>query len=131
KDLGDVEYCCCYSSDVVDDYYVGGVGVMRWVSASEYNRSQPAPLADSVAEIMQHMNTDHKDALVLLAKKFARSESQEATITGVDRLGFHVRMKTPDGMRGARIAFLREVNNPAETRKALVEMVQQARSQAE
>ena len=30
--------------------------------------------------------------------------------------------------RGARIAFLREVNNPAETRKVLVEMVQQARS---
>ena len=44
----------------------------------------------------------------------------------VDRLGFHVRLKTPDGMRGARIAFLREVSNPAETRKAFVEMLQQA-----
>jgi len=42
-----------------------------------------------------------------------------------------VRMKTRDGIRGARIAFLREVNNPTETRKVLVEMVQQARSQAE
>jgi hypothetical protein len=31
-------------------------------------------------------------------------------------------------MRGARIAFLREVSSPAETRKVLVEMVQQARS---
>jgi len=41
----------------------------------------------------------------------------------------HVRLKTPDGMRGARIAFLREVSNPAEARKVLVEMVQQARSQ--
>jgi len=110
---------------------VGGFGVMGWVSASEYDRSQPDPLADSMAEIMQHMNADHKDALVLLAKKFARTESQEATITDVDRLGFHVRMKTRDGIRGARIAFLREVNNPAETRKVLVEMVQQARSQAE
>ena len=38
----------------------------------------------------------------------------------VDRLGFHVRLKTQDGMRGARIAFLREVSNPAETRKVLV-----------
>jgi len=46
-------------------------------------------------------------------------------------LGFHVRLKTPDGMRGARIAFLREVRNPVETRKVLVEMVQQARLQAE
>jgi len=40
-------------------------------------------------------------------------------------------MKTRDGTRGARIAFLRAVNDPAETRKVLVEMVQQARSQAE
>src|SRR5207249_1404737 len=84
-----------------------------------------------MAEIIQHMNADHKDALVLLAKKFARTESQEATITAVDRLGFHVRMKTRDGIRGARIAFLREVNNPTETRKVLVEIVQQAHSQAE
>jgi len=113
----------------VDIYYVGGFGVMGWVSASEYVRSQPDPLADSVAEIIQHMNADHKDALVLLARKFAGIEAQEATMTAVDRLGFQVRLKMPDGMRGARIAFLREVSNPAETRKVLVEMVQQARSE--
>ena len=127
----DFEDFSFYRMNVVDVYYVGGFGVMGWVSASEYDRSQPDPLADSMAEIMQHMNADHKDALILLAKKFARTESQEATITAVDRLGFHVRMKTRDGIRGARIAFLREVNNPTETRKVLVEMVQQARSQAE
>jgi len=127
----DFEDFSFYRMDVVDVYYVGGFGVMGWVSACEYDRSQPDPLADSMAEIIQHMNADHTDALVLLAKKFACTESQEATITAVDRLGFHVRMKTRDGIRGARIAFLREVNNPAETRKVLLEMVQQARSQAE
>ena len=52
-------------------------------------------------------------------------------MTTVDRLGFQVRVKTQDGMRGARVAFMREVSDPAETRKVLVEMVQQARSQAE
>jgi putative heme iron utilization protein len=126
----DFEDFSFYRMDVVDVYYVGGFGVMGWVSASEYERSQPDPLADSMAEIIQHMNTDHKDALVLLVQKFARTESQEATMTAVDRLGFHVRMQTRDGIRGARIAFLREVSNPAETRKVLVEMVQQARLQA-
>jgi putative heme iron utilization protein len=73
------------------------------------------------------MNTDHKDALILLARVFAGMESQEAAMTSVDRLGFHVRLKTQDGMKGVRIAFLREVNNPGEARKVLVEMVQQAR----
>ena len=127
----DFEDFSFYRMDVVDVYYVGGFGVMGWVSASEYARSRPDPLADSMAEIIQHMNADHKDALALLARTFARIESTEATMTTVDRLGFHVRLKTRDGMRGARIEFLREVSNPAESRKVLVEMVQQARSQAE
>src|SRR5438309_5931856 len=127
----DFEDFSFYRMDVVDVYYVGGFGVMGWVSASEYDDSQPDPLADSMAEIIQHMNADHKDALVSLARKFARVESTEATMTAIDRLGFHVRLKTPDGMRGAGIAFLQEVKNPAETRKVLVEMVPQARSEAE
>jgi putative heme iron utilization protein len=127
----DFEDFSFYRLDVMDVYYVGGFGVMGWVSAPEYDRSQPDPLADSMAEIIQHMNADHKDSLVLLARKFARIESQEATMTAVDRLGFQVRVKTQDGIRGARIAFLREVGNSAETRKVLVEMVQQARSQTE
>jgi putative heme iron utilization protein len=118
-----------YRMDVVDLYYVGGFGVMGWVSASEYDRAQPDPLADAAADIIRHMNADHADALNLLARAFARIEAQEATMTAVDRLGFHVRLKTRDGVRGARIAFLREVCNPAEARTVLVEMVQQVRSQ--
>jgi heme iron utilization protein len=123
----DFEDFSFYRMDVVDVYYVGGFGVMGWVSATDYDRSQPDPLADSMAGIIQHMNADHSDALVLLARKFAGIESQEATMTAVDRLGFHVRVKTTEGVRGARIAFLREVRDPGETRKVLVEMVQQAR----
>jgi putative heme iron utilization protein len=125
----DFEDFSFYRMDVVDVYYVGGFGVMGWISASEYDDSQPDPLADSMAEIIQHMNADHKDALVSLARKFARVESTEATMTAIDRLGFHVRLKTSDGMRGARIAFLQEVKNPGETRKVFVDMLQQARSQ--
>jgi len=126
----DFEDFSFYRMDVVDVYYVGGFGVMGWVSASDYERSQPDPLADSMSEIIQHMNADHKEALVLLARKFAHIESTEATMTAVDRLGFHVRLKTPDGVRGARIAFLREVSNPVETRKVLVEMVRDDRHAA-
>jgi putative heme iron utilization protein len=127
----DFEDFSFYRMDVLDVYYVGGFGVMGWVTASEYDRSQPDPLADSMAEIIRHMNADHHDALVLLAREFVHIEAQEATMIAVDRLGFHVRLKTPDGMRGARIAFHREVSNPTETRSALVEMVQRARSEAD
>jgi hypothetical protein len=73
------------------------------------------------------MNTDHGDALKLLARAFTGIESQEAAMTSIDRLGFHVRLKTPDGPRGERIAFSREVNSPAEARTVLIDMVAQAR----
>ena len=123
----DFEDFSFYQMDALDVYYVGGFGVMGWVSASEYEHSQPDPLADSMTEIIQHVNADHKDALLLLAREFARIESEEATMIAVDRLGFHLRLKTQEGIRGSRIAFVREVSNSADTRKVLVEMVQQAR----
>jgi heme iron utilization protein len=116
-----------YRMDVVDVYYVGGFGVMGWVAASDYDRAQPDPLTDAAAGILQHMNSHHSDTLIQLARKFAGIESQEAEMTSVDRLGFHVRLKAEEGMRGARIAFLREVRSPAEARAVLVEMTQQAR----
>jgi heme iron utilization protein len=127
----DFEDFSFYRLDVVDIYFVGGFGVMGWVAASDYAASQPDPLADSTGGIIEHMNADHKDAMLLLARKFAHIEAQEATMTAVDRLGFHLRLKTQDGMRGTRIAFLQEVRNPAETRNALVKMVQQARSSSD
>jgi heme oxygenase (biliverdin-IX-beta and delta-forming) len=123
----DFEDFSFYRMDVVDVYYVGGFGVMGWVQASDYDQAQPDPLADHAVGIIEHMNADHKDALVLLSRTFAGIESQEAAMISVDRLGFHVRLKTRDGMKGARIAFLREVINPGEARKVLVEMVQHAR----
>jgi heme oxygenase (biliverdin-IX-beta and delta-forming) len=116
-----------YRMEVVDLYYVGGFGVMGWVDAPQYGKAQPDPLSDTAAEIIRHMNDDHSDALILLAKAFAGIEAQEARMTAVDRLGFNVRLKTPERMRGARINFLREVANPQQTREVLVQMMQQAR----
>jgi putative heme iron utilization protein len=117
-----------FAMDVIDVYYVGGFGVMGWVAAQDYVEAHADPLADAAAGILQHMNADHQEALILLARFFGGAEAQEAVMTSVDRLGFHVRIKTEEDMRGVRMAFLREVTTPMETRKMLVEMVQQARA---
>ncbi len=123
----DFEDFSFFRMDVVDVYYVGGFGVMGWVAASDYGQAHQDPLADVATAILEHMNRDHKDALILLARAFAGIAPEEATMTSVDRLGFHVRLKTKDGMRGIRIPFSREASDSAETRQVLVEMVQQAR----
>jgi hypothetical protein len=123
----DFEDFSFYRMEVVDVYYVGGFGVMGWVAASEYGVAHPDPLADAMAGIIEHMNADHEGSLVLLARRFAGIEAELAVMTSVDRLGFHVRLNTAERVRGARIAFLREVRSPAEARNVLVEMVEQAR----
>jgi putative heme iron utilization protein len=123
----DFEDFSFYRMDIVDVYYVGGFGVMGWVTAPEYCHAQPDPIVDVANGISQHMNHDHGNALILLARVLAGIEAQEAAMTSVDRLGFHLRLKTADGIRGARIAFSREVTSSAEARTVLVEMVAQAR----
>ncbi|HEX3376390.1 MAG TPA: DUF2470 domain-containing protein [Candidatus Acidoferrales bacterium] len=116
-----------YRMEVVDVYYVGGFGVMGWVSAADYSGGRPDPLAESAPQIIQHMNADHGEALTLLARTFVGIDGQEAAMTSVDRLGFNVRLKTLEGPRGARIAFVREAGTPEEARSVLIEMVAQAR----
>jgi len=116
-----------FRMDLVDLYFVGGFGVMGWLAASEYSQARPDPPVDHKIDIMQHTNADLKDALILFAKRFADVEAQDAEMTSVDRLGFHLRLKTKDGVRGTRIAFLREVATPVEAREVFVEMVGLAR----
>ncbi len=114
--------------EVTGVYFIGGFGVMGWVAAEDYAGAQPDPLAESAPGIIRHMNADHADALVLIARRFAGEEATEAAMTAVDRLGFHLRLKTGDRIHGRRVAFLREARNPEEARTVLVEMVRQARA---
>jgi len=118
---------CFFRLQPIDLYYVGGFGVMGWVASRDYEQATPDPLAEAAPGILAHMNADHVDAMVLLAKKHAGIEAVEATMTSVDRLGFTLRLKTDDGVKGPRINFLREVATPQDTRAVLVEMVRQAR----
>ena len=115
----------------VDLYYVGGFGVMGWVADTDYSAAQPDPLSTSAAGILSHMNADHVDSMILLARAHSALEATAATMTSVDRLGFNLRLTTAEGMKGARINFPREVRSPSETRTALVEMVNAARQKTE
>ena len=116
-----------YRMQPADVYFIGGFGVMGWVAADEYARSHPDPLADSSAGILGHMNADHSEALVLLARAAGEAGAEGATMTAVDRLGFHLRLRTGERVHGIRIAFPREVHNSGQVRMVLVEMARAAR----
>jgi hypothetical protein len=123
----DFEDFAFYRMAITDAYFVGGFGVMGWVTANDYLHAEPDPLAEAAPMIIDHMNKDHSDSLLLLAKFFAGVEAEQATMTSVDRLGFHVRLKTPDRVRSVRIAFLLQARNVEDTRKIMEQMIRLAR----
>ena len=125
QDYTDFAY---YRLQVSGAYFIGGFGVMGWISAEDYGSALPDPLAEAAPGIIQHMNADHADALRLIAQHFADETPDEVTITAVDRWGFHLRLKSGDRIHGRRVAFLREVRDVSDARAVFVEMVRQARS---
>jgi heme iron utilization protein len=124
QDYSDFAY---YRLQVSAAYFIGGFGVMGWISTEDYGSAPPDPLAKAAPGIIRHMNNDHADALLLIAKRFAGQSSDEAAITAVDRLGFHLRLKSGDRIHGQRVAFLREVKSTEDARAVFVEMARQAR----
>jgi heme iron utilization protein len=131
QDYTDFAY---YWLEVEGVYFIGGFGVMGWVTVEDYASATPDPLATVAPGIIQHMNADHGDALRRIARHDIARESDEtgpdeaaaldeATITAVDRLGFHVRLKTGDRVHGRRIAFPREVKDSSDARAVFIEML--------
>jgi hypothetical protein len=113
--------------EVGDVYFVGGFAAMGWVDAAEYRAARPDPLADAAQGILDHMNRDHAGALVEYARCFAGAEADEATMAGVDRLGFKLRLRQGQHRWSVRIAFPREVTGASDSRAVLTDMLRQAR----
>ena len=108
--------------------YIGGYGRMSWVTKADWEMAQPDPLGPSAAGTIAHMNADHADALVLYCRAFSQAtEIRSATMTGIDRYGFEMSVKTSEGPRPVRLAFSTPVNTPDEARAALISLVKDAR----
>jgi putative heme iron utilization protein len=118
-----------FQLDVTHLYFVGGFGVMGWVGQDDYASAAADPLADASAGIIEHMNGDHADALRDITRHFGKLDAEEATMVACDRLGFVVRVRTAEGMKGARIPFPHEVRSRDDARKALVAMTREARKE--
>jgi putative heme iron utilization protein len=123
QDYSDFTY---YRLEVNTVYFIGGFGVMGWVSVDDYRNAKPDPLAETAQEIIRHMNADHAEALRQLARRYTGEIADEALMTAVDRLGFHLKLTSGDNVFGRRVTFLREVANSEDARKVLIEMVHRA-----
>lgn len=122
--FGDFKY---FQMRIIDVYFIGGFGVMGWIPADTFRDAAPDPLAAHAEGILQHMNDDHEESMILLAKRYHELEATAASMTSIDRLGFHLRLNTAEGAKGIRIAYPQAITSHEQVRQTLVDMVKQAR----
>ena len=111
---------------IEDVYFVGGFGSMGWVTSKDYAAAAVDPLADDASSLIQEMNEQETATLMLLARVYGNVQAQQVTMTALDRLGFHLRIKTADRMQGGRVAFTNPVRNAQEVRAGLAGIADQA-----
>lgn len=115
-----------YRLEVTSVRYVGGFGRMSWVSAADHTGAEPDPLRPHAADIVEHMNADHAEALVAYCRAFGnRPATTRAEMTGVDRYGFTVRA---DGEHDVRVPFGRRTDTSTAVRAAMIKLLREART---
>ena len=108
--------------------YIGGYGRMSWVAREDWERAEVDPIAPLSRGIIDHMNADHRDAMVLYCHAFSKaSDATAATMTSVDRYGFEMSAQTARGPRPVRLAFSAPVSTSDGVRREMVDLLRRAR----
>ena len=113
---------------ITELYFVGGFGSMGWVAPADYAQASVDPLADASSSLIRELNTEQAETLLLLAHALGQVDAQQATVTALDRLGFHLRLTTPGRMQGGRVAFTSPVRTESEVRAGLTGLVAQVKT---
>jgi hypothetical protein len=113
-----------YRLQIERAHLVAGFGKIHWVDADP-TLPAPAPLTENEADIIDHMNEDHGDALDLFANILLALPGTGWKMTGIDAEGLDLRL----GGQTARVDFAEPIGDPEGARAALVLLTGQARGQ--
>lgn len=109
--------------------WVGGYGRMDSATGADYEAAAPDPVQPNASGAIEHLNTDHADALAAMARVLGGyPDTDTATCTGVDRYGLDLRVATARGVAYTRVGFTAPINGADELRAATVELVRKARA---
>lgn len=112
--------------------YVRGFGEMGWADAADYAAAEPDPVAPAEADIVQHMNDDHRDAMadIVAHELDVPDPVTQVEMLSCDRYGFEVRLTTTGERELAfgRIGFDEPLDAPDQARGAMVALTRRARS---
>ena len=110
--------------------WVGGFGRMAGTSVAEYQAAEADPVAPHADYAVRHLNEDHADALLDMARAIAgHTDATAATCLRADRYGLDLDVVTPRGRAAARVGFAEPATAPDGLRPATVELARRAREQ--
>ncbi|MEM8904357.1 MAG: DUF2470 domain-containing protein [Actinomycetota bacterium] len=85
--------------------FVGGFGWMGWITADELAGAEADPVLPHAEGAIDHMNDDHTDSNLAMARHAGVDDATEAKVTAIDRHGMSLWASTPDGGRFVRLRF--------------------------
>jgi hypothetical protein len=109
--------------------WVGGYGRMDSASGAAYGVASPDPVAIDAAPAITHLNADHADALLVIARALGGyPDAIAARCTALDRHGIDLTMDTPRGRAPTRVGFPEALTDSSQLRAATIELTRRARS---
>lgn len=117
--------------DVERVRWVGGYGVMGSDDAAAYKAAEADPTYPNARHAIEHLNEDHADALLDIAKALGGyTDATAARCTAIDRYGMDLSISTPRGTAPSRIGFAEPATAADGLRAATVELARRARAAA-
>ncbi|HVW16665.1 MAG TPA: DUF2470 domain-containing protein [Solirubrobacteraceae bacterium] len=110
--------------------WVGGYGRMDSADAASYAAAEPDPVAPVARQAIAHLNADHADALLAMARALGgHPDATAARVARLDRYGMDLLADTPRGADApARVPFAEPVAHADDLRAATVELARRARA---
>jgi putative heme iron utilization protein len=108
--------------------WVGGYGRMESTTGADYAAAQPDPVAPHAAGAISHLNADHAEALLAMARALGGyPDATTALCTGADRYGIDLRVDTARGVAYTRVGYATPISSIDQLRSAAVELTNRAR----
>ncbi|MDX8151326.1 DUF2470 domain-containing protein [Patulibacter brassicae] len=109
--------------------WVGGYGRMDSVTTEQYLAAEPDPVLPRAAGAVRHLNDDHADALLAMARALGgHPDATSARCVRADRYGLDLRADTPAGRASVRVGFAAPLDDAQGLRAATVALARQARA---
>jgi len=88
------------------------------------------PVSQGAERAIAHLNEDHDDALLEMARAFGGCpDATAARCVDADRTGLDLLAETPSGEREVRVLYEEPIEAPEELRKATVKLAHGARAE--